>query len=182
MAKVKHGQYEMQACDGDIQNNPARTAAGVVSQWSQLFDEALKIIFEKVKIYTHNQLVLDRKSFGGLFFATKLAPVSLFVSNESKPRMTGKHPVEWKLRSTGGHGGESTNWQLMIDLDDIPPGVKVNGPDRPHIGYLLTGKGKWTMRVDGHIFIEHVIASRNAIGEEQTIAAKLFETPLGSIN
>jgi hypothetical protein len=180
MAKVKHGTYEMQDCDGDLQNDPPRHRAGVVPQWPTLFDQALDIIFEKVDGYTNGQLKLTRKDLGSKFFATKMAPLSPTGVERMVSLPTGKMPVEWKLRTQGGHGSSATNWQLMIDLDDIPPGVKTNGPDRPHIGYLLTGKGHWTLRVDGHIFVEHVIATRNAVGEEETVAAKVFETPMGS--
>jgi hypothetical protein len=181
MAKVKHGKYELHDCDADLQNDPPRHAAGVVAQWPSLFDEALRIIFEKVNSYTNGQLDLKRKDLGSKFFATKLAPISrIGVETSAAASVTGKVPVEWKMRTLGGHGSSATNWQLMIDLDDIPPGVEAKGPDRPHIGYLLTGKGKWTMRVDGHIFIEHVIATRNATGEETTVAAKVFDTPMGS--
>jgi hypothetical protein len=181
MAKVKHGTYELQDCDADLQNDPPRHPAVVVAQWPALFDQALKIIFEKVAIYTEGQLKLTRKDLGSQFFATKVAPISrIGVETSVAAAVSGKVPVEWKLRTQGGHGTSATNWQLMIDLDDIPPGVKVSGPDRPHIGYLLTGKGHWTARVDGHIFIEHVIATRNAPGEEETAAAEIFMTPMGA--
>jgi hypothetical protein len=180
MVKVRHGTYDLQDCDADLQNNPGRHPSGVVREWSRLFDEALEIIFTKVAAYTNGQLKLTRKDLGSVFFATKMAPISSTgVETHPSVRPTGRVPVEWKMRTTGGHGSMATNWQLMIDLDDIPPGVKTVGPDRPHIGYLLTGKGRYTLRVDGHIFIEHVIGTRNAPGEETTIAAKIFDQPLG---
>jgi len=180
MAKVRHGKYMMADCDADLQTEQARHPASVVKHWEQIFDAALKIIFEKVKAYTNGQVDLQRKDFGGVFLATKVAPITrLGIEGPVAATVTGKVPVEWKMRVVGGHASSTTNWQLMIDLDDIPPGVEAKGPDRPHIGYLLTGKGKHTMRVDGHIFVEHVIATRNAPGEEETIAAKTFAVPLG---
>lgn len=178
MPKVRGGTYALEDCDADIQNNPLRTPHAVVKHWPELFDQALEIIFAKVKTYSSGQLDLKRKDFGGQFFATKTAPISPTGIERMTP-LSGRVPVEWKMRTIGGHGTHATNWQLMIDLDDIPPGIDVNGPDRPHVGYLLTGKGHWTKRVDGHIFIEHVIATRNALGEETTIAAKAFDKPLG---
>lgn len=69
----------------------------------------------------------------------------------------------------------------MIDIDDVPPGLAANGPDRPHVGYLLTGKGRNNeQRVDGHIFVEFVPASRNAPGSKPTIAMSSpnFTAPL----
>jgi hypothetical protein len=180
MTKVRHGNYELKDCDADLQNIPARTAKGVVAIWPLLFDQALDIIFDKVRICSNNQLDFNRKSLGRDFFATKTAPVSSTgIETTVATKVTGRAPVEWMMRTTGGHGSTATNWQLMIDLDDIPPGGMANGPDRPHIGYLLTGKGKQgSVRVDGHIFIEHVIATRNAPGEEETIAANIFKMPL----
>lgn len=181
MPRVKHGNYMMGDCDADLQNSPARHPAGVVANWELIFNQALDIIFEKVAGYTGGQIQLNRKSLGSKFFATKTAPVANFGSNglpATTSTITGKVPVEWVMRAVGGNSTRATNWQLMIDLDDIPPGVELNGPDRPHIGYLLTGKGFHRIRVDGHIFVEHVIASRNSIGEEETVAAKYFATPM----
>jgi hypothetical protein len=76
MAKVKHGKYELQDCDADLQNDPPRHPAGVVSQWPSLFDQALEIIFTKVAGYTNGQIKLTRKDLGSRFFATKLAPIT----------------------------------------------------------------------------------------------------------
>jgi len=182
MPKVLHGNYQMSDCDADLQNAQARHPAGVVAQWPVIFDKALAIIFSKVKGYTRGQLNLNRSDLGSKFFATKKAPISKTGSPETEvaKNVSGMVPVEWKMRTSGGHNTTETAWELMIDLDDVPPGVTTRGPDRPHIGYLLTGKGHNKLRVDGHIFVEHVIASRSSPGEEETDAAKIYKQSLGS--
>lgn len=75
---------------------------------------------------------------------------------------SGPHtPVEWTYVTTAGHGNHARNWTLMVDMDDIPAGAGGAGPDRPHVGYSYWCTGYNAQnRINGHIFIEYVSASR----------------------
>ncbi len=70
-------------------------------------------------------------------------------------------PVEWTGLQAVGHGDRAKTWTMIIDMDDIPPGAGGAGPDRPHVGYSYWSTGYAPAnRVNGHIFIEYVSASR----------------------
>ena len=74
-------------------------------------------------------------------------------------------PVEWTYHGTVGLGGNERTWTLIIDMDDVPPGAGGRGPDRPHVGYSYWcrrahGRGYHTNRVNGHIFVDYVNATR----------------------
>ena len=70
-------------------------------------------------------------------------------------------PVEWRYKGSTGQGDRKRNWTVMLDMDDIPPGGGGAGPDRPHVGYSYWCNGYDPVnRINGHIFIEYVSASR----------------------
>lgn len=70
-------------------------------------------------------------------------------------------PVEWQCTRILGNGDRQRTWTLVIDMDDIPAGAGGAGPDRPHVGYSYWCSGYNPVgRVNGHIFIEYVSASR----------------------
>ncbi|AJC46109.1 hypothetical protein [Xanthomonas sacchari] len=70
-------------------------------------------------------------------------------------------PVEWRYEVTTGQGARARHWTLMVDMDDVPAGAQGNGPDRPHVGYSYWCTGYDPVaRVNGHIFVEYVSASR----------------------
>jgi len=85
-----------------------------------------------------------------------------FEVTATKAGDSGPHtPVEWTCVRSVGHGGHAKTWTLMIDMDDIPPGAVGAGPDRPHVGYSYWSTGYDAQnRINGHIFIEYVSASR----------------------
>lgn len=71
-------------------------------------------------------------------------------------------PVEWQYRTTLGNGARARNWTFIIDMDSVAPGQPGNGPDRSHVGYSYWCDGYDPVgRVNGHIFIEYVSASRS---------------------
>ncbi|MET0550698.1 MAG: hypothetical protein ABW002_15660 [Xanthomonas sp.] len=70
-------------------------------------------------------------------------------------------PVEWRYDVTTGQGARARHWTLLVDMDDVPAGAQGNGPDRPHVGYSYWCTGYDPVaRVNGHIFVEYVSASR----------------------
>ncbi len=182
--KVRHGVYKYDpAKDDDLQlDKIPRSEVQIGMEWDRLFKQALGLIYAKIKTFTKGAIDLKIEDFAEDFVATQMAPLGGHRLPKGTPEMTGSFvPVEWRMRRRTGQGGSAMAWQVMIDIDDVPPGLAANGPDRPHVGYLLTGKGgKLEQRVDGHIFVEFVPASRNAPGSKPTIAATspAFASPL----
>ena len=71
-------------------------------------------------------------------------------------------PCEWKHDLPPiGHGATPLVVSVMLDIDDIPPGATVNGPDRPHVGWMVIGKGQRAFKYTGHVFVDKVHVSRN---------------------
>jgi hypothetical protein len=76
-------------------------------------------------------------------------------------------PCEWRTSFKYGKGATPLEVNAMIDIDDIPPGVKVNGPDRPHVGWMLDASGPRHFKYTGHIFVDKVHVSRNRPQKEE---------------
>ena len=71
--------------------------------------------------------------------------------------------AEWKCEVKGKIKRRPPNdveITATIDIDDIPVGAKVNGPDRPHVGWMLQYKELREKRT-GHVFIDRAYVSRN---------------------
>ncbi|MBU6497384.1 MAG: hypothetical protein KGJ41_10635 [Rhodospirillales bacterium] len=189
LVKVRYGNYKFDPDkDADLQaTDKARSEIQLKMDWDGLFKSALTIIFEKISGYTKGKIDLKVSEFAADFVATQMAPLGGHRLAPGVKPMTGNLvPVEWKLRRRTGQDSSAMAWQVMVDIDDVPPGLAANGPDRPHVGYLLTGKSGGTgkdIRIDGHIFVEFVPASRNAPGSQPTVAATApaFSKPLQDI-
>lgn len=138
---MKNPQYQLSAHDEDLQDQPLRTGFDARGKEGSAIARAL------VRLGN----VINQQLFLADFEVTRTA-----VSIAS--RYT---PVEWRCERAVGHGDRIRNWVMMIDMDDIPAGAAGAGPDRPHIGfsYWCTGFDP-VNRVNGHIFIEYVSASR----------------------
>jgi hypothetical protein len=133
--------YQLTEHDEDLQDNPPST--GFAARGKE--DKARARALARINDATGLNLTMDDFE------------VTMTASGDTS-RYT---PVEWKCSRTVGHGTRERTWSLIIDMDDIPPGAAGNGPDRPHIGYSYWCNGYDPIgRVNGHIFIEYVSASR----------------------
>jgi len=162
MAKVRGGTYELHPKhDFDLQDNPpaSETAARLSGKMSAARNKALELINVNLK----EALSISRNA-DDIFTLDDFTP-----SQYGDDKVTGKKGAsvcEWGAQKTFGNGGNQRNIEAIIDVDDIPPGVTVNGPDRPHVGFSFWAKcedsKKSIDRVNGHIFLEYVPVSRNA--------------------
>lgn len=104
------------------------------------------------------------RALARLKLATGMADLTLddFEVSQTAAGDTSRYtPVEWVCVRKTGHGAREKTWTLMIDMDDIPPGADGAGPDRPHVGYSYWSTGYDAQaRINGHIFIEYVPATR----------------------
>lgn len=147
MVTLRHSpsQYQLSEHDVDLQDTPPCTEA-----------ECLR----KGKQATAKQMALDK-----LKRAAGIDNLSLdqFEVTQTGVSATGPHtPVEWRYETTLGNGDRARHWTLVVDLDSVPPGQTGNGPDRSHVGYSYWSTGYDPVaRVNGHIFIEYVTASRS---------------------
>ena len=135
--------YQLTAADVDLQDNPPLTgfAARNSNKESTAKEQAL------AKINTATGLTLTMADF----------EVTVRASGDAGPQT----PVEWRCSRTVGHGDRARVWTLVIDMDDIPANAQGTGPDRPHVGYSYWCTGYDPVaRVNGHIFVEYVSASR----------------------
>ena len=134
-------RYHLSAYDEDLQDNPPATGFAARGKDGSARATAL------TRINAATGLGLTMQDFR----VTRVAAGD--TSRET--------PVEWTCTRTAGNGARARNWTVMIDMDDIPPGAPGNGPDRPHVGYSYWCTGYDPVpRINGHIFIEYVPASR----------------------
>ncbi len=143
MLRGSLNNYQLSAYDEDLQDNPPCSA-----QLSRL----------QGKEATAKQRALSRiNAVSGLNLN-----LSDFDVTQTAMGDTGPHaPVEWRHTATTGHGGHARDWTFIVDMDSVAPGQPGNGPDRTHVGYSYWCSGyNPVARVNGHIFIEYVSASR----------------------
>jgi hypothetical protein len=164
MPKVKFGNYNLMPQDADLQEDEVEKSPfhdgpsfGFVSR---LVGAAKRRAVEMINSAIGAKIAGGRLTLGD-FKATK----------EAMDNATGKYiAVEWKLERAGtGQGERAGTWTILLDIDDVPEGVASNGPDRPHVGYSYWYKAANSAfnvsRVNGHVFINVVPASRNTLTE-----------------
>ena len=139
---TKNPPFQLTAWDEDLQGNPPDTGFAARGKEGRAKARAL------ARLNAATGLNLTIHDF----------EVTATKAGDSGPHT----PVEWTCQRTTGNGQRVKNWTLMIDMDDIPAGAGGAGPDRPHVGYSFwsTGYDPTPNRVNGHIFIEYVSASR----------------------
>ncbi|HEY6291613.1 MAG TPA: hypothetical protein VI455_08640 [Terriglobia bacterium] len=162
MAKVRGGTYELNQYDFDLQDNPPATdgAARISGKLGTAKNKALELINLNLK----QALGLSENAVD-LFTLDDFSP-----SQFGDDKLTGKNGAsacEWKAQKTHGNNSNLRTIDAIIDVDDIPEGAVVNGPDRPHVGFSYWAKcesnpAKSVGRVNGHVFIEYVPVSRNS--------------------
>jgi hypothetical protein len=164
MPKVKHGTYELGPFDADLQAETmplspitARPDFGFVTA---------QITAAKMKAVAMVNGFIGAKMDGGT-----LTLSDFNRTKEALDPVVGKYiPVEWRTERPGaGRGDRAGTWTILIDMDDVPDGAAANGPDRPHVGfsywYKAINSAHNVSRVNGHVFINSVPASRNSITE-----------------
>ena len=133
--------YQLTAHDEDLQASPPATGFAARGKEGAAISRAL------LRINQATGLTLTLEDFA----------VTQTAVGDASPTT----PVEWRCERTVGHGERAATWVMMIDVDDVPAGAGGAGPDRPHIGYSYWRAGYAPLpRVNGHIFIEYVYASR----------------------
>lgn len=158
MAKVKFGNFDLKPEDFDLQVDTPPTGFGrtgfIYQQISNAKKKAIEMMTVRIGPKLESPLTLED------FKCTK----------EAMDKFSGKHiGVEWACEKAGKAQGErGGTWTIIIDMDDIPEGATPNGPDRPHVGYSYWYKANNSAfnvgRINGHIFVNEVPASRN-LGE-----------------
>ncbi|AWT16769.1 MULTISPECIES: hypothetical protein [Stenotrophomonas] len=135
--------YQLSAYDVDLQDDPPLTGFSARTKPKEFVAKARAII-ELVKL-TKLKVSLED------FVVTRTAAGDL--SRET--------PVEWRYTTTVGHGNHQAVWTLIVDMDIVAPGQAGNGPDRTHVGYSCWKNGFDAVpRINGHIFVEYLPASR----------------------
>lgn len=133
--------YMLSEHDVDLQDDPPATGLAARGKDQRARDRALALLNTATGL---NLTMAD-------FTVTKTA------LGDTGPDV----PVEWKCERTVGNGTRTRHWTVMVDMDDVPPGTEGAGPDRPHVGYSYWSTGHDPVdRVNGHVFIEYVPASR----------------------
>jgi hypothetical protein len=133
--------YELTAYDEDLQDNPPSIGFNARGKESTAIARAL------VRVNTATNLNLTLADFD--------------ITRTASGDASRYSPVEWRCQRTVGQGQRQRIWTMIIDMDDIPPGAGGAGPDRPHVGYSYWCNGYSPVdRINGHIFIEYVSASR----------------------
>ncbi|WP_371182959.1 hypothetical protein [Xanthomonas sacchari] len=135
--------YQLSAHDEDLQDAPPLTQSAARMRNKEGTAKARAI----ARLSTATGLTLSLSQFS----------VTRTAVGDTGPST----PVEWRYEVTTGQGARARHWTLMVDMDDVPAGAQGNGPDRPHVGYSYWCTGYDPVaRVNGHIFVEYVSASR----------------------
>ncbi|HST43689.1 MAG TPA: hypothetical protein VLK29_00535 [Luteimonas sp.] len=145
MLRGSTNNYQLTEHDVDLQDNPPCSDAQCRLQGKE--GKARQMALTRIKQATGLALTLDQ------FTVTQTA------MGDTGPAT----PVEWQYRTSVGNGDRRRNWTVIIDMDSVAPGQPGNGPDRSHVGYSYWCDGYDPVgRVNGHVFIEYVSASRPA--------------------
>jgi hypothetical protein len=135
--------YQLSAHDEDLQDNPP--LAPNVARLSNKEAKAKARALDRLKAAT------------GLTFTLEQFTVTRTAAGDTS-RVT---PVEWRYQVSEGQGARARLWTLIMDMDVVVAGQAGNGPDRSHVGYSYWCTGYDPVaRVNGHIFVEYLSASR----------------------
>jgi hypothetical protein len=157
--KVKHGSFVMTnpKLDADLQDAEQANEMTLKMQVQAKIEAARRKALEMLN--ANLKEILKDQSFAFEW-------TDFMMSQTGIDKSTGKRiACEWKASKVKGHGNSQVTVFAVIDIDDIPPGAAVNGPDRPHVGFSFWGNGavanKHIARQNGHVFVNYVHVSRN---------------------
>jgi hypothetical protein len=168
MPKVKHGKYELMPQDCDLQED-------TVESFSITGRPSFGYVTRQLTAAKQKAVEMINTAIGAKLEGGKVSLSDFQPTKEAMDYQIGKYiPVEWKVEWPGsGKGERAGTWTILIDMDDIPEGAGAHGPDRPHVGYSYWFKAVNSAfnvtRVNGHIFINVVPASRNDVTERAIV-------------
>ncbi len=143
MLRGSLNNYQLSAHDEDLQDNPPCSA-----QMARLAGK---------EATARQRAIVRLNTASGLNVTLQDFEVTQTAAGDTS-RFT---PVEWRHTVTAGHGNHARTWTMIVDMDSVAPGQPGNGPDRSHVGYSYWCVGYNPIaRVNGHIFVEYVSASR----------------------